>query len=41
MKKLFKMLIGYSACIVVQVVIGLLCASITTPIIDWISEDDR
>ena len=41
MKKFFKMLVGYSTCIVVQLVFGLICAAVTTPIINWISEDDE
>lgn len=40
MKKIFKMVVGYSACIAIQLVIGLLCAAITTPIVDWITDAD-
>ena len=41
MKKFFKMFVGYSACVAVQLVFGLLCTAVTTPIIDWISNDDK
>lgn len=41
MKKIFKMVVGYSACIVVQLVIGLIGAAITTPIINWVTDVDK
>ena len=41
MKKILKMLVGYGSCIVIQLVAGLLCAAITTPIINWVTDDDK